>query len=102
MIYFLRKDYFQKLNDISTEISYFKAGSYSGNFDLEVAKDKDIMLQKYVPMPTNRKKRCKLYKITKSKALFCKNENLINIQNNICRSNKKEELRKILLSKNIA
>ena len=54
-----------------------------------------------MPLPTNRKKRSKLFKIAKSKALLCKNEDLLIPQNNINRSNKKEDLRKILISKNM-
>lgn len=96
----MRKDYFQRLNDISTEICFFKAGSYCSNFELEISKDKDIKLQQYVPIPTNRKKRCRLYKIAKSRALLCKNEELIQNQNMIISRDKKKELRSLLLSKN--
>lgn len=89
------------MNQISTEICFFKSGSYSNNFELEIARDKDIRIQNYVPIPTNRKKRSKLGKIKKSKVLFSAIEDSSGNIIGVNQESKKEQIKKHLAYKNI-
>lgn len=89
------------MNDISTEISFFKADIYTNNFELEISKDKDLMIQNYFPLPTNRKKKCKLSKMSKSSVLVDKRSFVENNSIDINTSNNKDKVKKLLANKNL-
>lgn len=75
LIYFLDEEYFKKLDKISTQISHFKADPYSNNFELEISNEIGHKLNSYVPLPTNRTKRSRLYTVRKSSVLIKRDEN---------------------------
>lgn len=97
----MRNDYFKKLNDISTEICYFKSGSYSNNFEIEISKDNDLKLRNYIPIPTNRKKKSKLSKMIKSNVLINKRKSRENRNVDINLKTNREILKEHLISKSL-
>lgn len=101
LIYFLRKDYFSKLNKISREISSFKSDKESNHYQLELKPENQILLQNYEPLPTNRSRRSRLYAVKRSKVLkkIGPNSNSINVNDN--QLSNKDAIRHRLISKKL-
>lgn len=57
------------------EIAVFNKDMSKGNYHLEVHKDVETRIMNYQPLPTNRKRRSRLYHVTTSKVL----KNLVEI-----------------------
>lgn len=83
------------------EISVFNKDMSKGNYHLEVHKDVETRLINYQPLPTNRKRRSKLYHVTTSKALKSSTRNFDGLSNVNLEMGKKNQLYKILEKKNL-
>ena len=67
------QEYFQKLEKISMEISVYNKNNSVGNFHLVVCKDVEERIRNYQPLPKNRTKRSRYYKVKESNALKSSN-----------------------------
>ena len=83
------------------EISVFNKDMSKGNYHLEVHKDVETRIMNYQPLPTNRKKRSRLYHVTTSKALKNSGRNNDVFGNVNLEIGKKNQLYKILERKNL-
>ena len=83
------------------EISVFNKDMMKGNYHLEVHKDVETRLMNYQPLPTNRKRRSKLYHVTTSKALKSSAKNIDGLGNVNLEMGKKNQLYKVLERKNL-
>lgn len=83
------------------EISVFNKDMSKGNYHLEVHKDVETRIMNYQPLPTNRKKRSRLYHVTTSKSLKNSGRNNDVFGNVNLEIGKKNQLYKILERKNL-
>lgn len=68
------KNYFNVLNQISTELSRFKSNNIGNDYGIHVNNRILSKLENYNPLPSNRQKRSRLYVIKKSNCLFRNND----------------------------
>ena len=83
------------------EIAVFNKDMSKGNYHLEVHKDVETRIMNYQPLPTNRKRRSRLYHVTTSKVLKKSGSNFDGIGNVNLEMGKKNQLYKILERKNL-
>ena len=100
-IYAIDPNYFEKLEKISLEISVFNKDMSKGNYHFDVHKDVETRIMNYQPLPTNRKRRSRLYHVTTSKVLKKSGVNFDNMGYVNIENGKKNQLQQILERKNL-
>ena len=83
------------------EISIFNKDMSKGNYHLEVHKDVETRIMNYQPLPTNRKRRSRLYHVTTSKVLKKFGRNLDGMGHVNIDYGKKIQLQQVLERKNL-
>lgn len=68
---------------------------------MEITREADSRLKNYQPIPTNRKRRSKLYKVQKSNCLKNICEDNLNIGVNVNSISNKDKLEKLLIEKQL-
>ena len=102
LIFHLRKDYFKKLVEISRTISEFNHNKGSHLYELDIKADYEVMLKNYQPLPTNRKKRSRLYNVRKNKVLRKMSDEDVNVNIQNEGGNNSKRLKNLLKVKNLA
>ena len=83
------------------EIAVFNKDMSKGNYHLEVHKDVETRIMNYQPLPTNRKRRSRLYHVTTSKVLKKSDRNFDGIGHVNIDYGKKIQLQQVLERKNL-
>lgn len=83
------------------EIAVFNKDMSKGNYHLEVHKDVETRIMNYQPLPTNRKRRSRLYHVTTSKVLKKSSRNLDGMGHVNIDYGKKIQLQQVLERKNL-